>query len=133
MNFCVYGASSDQLEEKYLRAGFHLGECLAHRGHGIVFGGGNAGLMGAAARGVRSVGGAEIVGIVPSFFNVDGILYPHCTELIYTETMRERKHLMEERAAGFIITPGGASAPWMSSSRPSRCAAWGGTISPWPC
>lgn len=107
MNYCVFGASSNQLEEKYLRAGFRLGECLAGRGHGIVFGGGNSGLMGAVARGVRAAGGAEIVGIVPSFFNVDGILYPDCTELLYTETMRERKRLMEERAAGFIITPGG--------------------------
>jgi uncharacterized protein (TIGR00730 family) len=27
--------------------------------------------------------------------------------MIYTETMRERKQIMEERADGFIVTPGG--------------------------
>ena len=63
--------------------------------------------MGAAARGFARKGG-EIIGIAPTFFlNVDGILYDQCTEFIYTETMRERKQLMEEKADAFIVTPGG--------------------------
>ena len=40
-------------------------------------------------------------------FDVDGVLYQHCTEFIYTDTMRERKAIMEEKADAFIMTPGG--------------------------
>ena len=80
---------------------------MAEAGHGMVFGGGASGLMGAAARGMTAGGAMEIIGIAPSFFDVDGVLYPGCTEMIYTETMSERKHRMEEMADGFIITPGG--------------------------
>ena len=106
MNLCLYGASSDQIAPAYLQAVEALGEKLAQRGHGLVFGGGAQGLMGAAARGVSSRHG-YILGVAPSFFNVDGVLYPHCTEFIYTETMRQRKQIMEDRADGFIMVPGG--------------------------
>ena len=106
MNLCLYGASSDQIAPTYLQAVEALGEKLARRGHGLVFGGGAQGLMGAAARGVSSRSG-YILGVAPSFFNVDGVLYPHCTEFIYTETMRQRKQIMEDRADGFIMVPGG--------------------------
>ncbi len=62
--------------------------------------------MGAVARGACSADG-EIIGICPSFFNVDGALFENCTDMIYTETMRQRKQLLEETADAFIITPGG--------------------------
>ena len=106
MNLCLYGASSDRIDAAYLQAVEELGAKLAARGHGMVFGGGAQGLMGAAARGVSSRSG-YILGVAPSFFNVDGVLYPHCTEFIYTETMRQRKQIMEDRADGFIMVPGG--------------------------
>lgn len=106
MNLCIYGASSNQIDPAYMAAVEELGEKLAARGHGLVFGGGAQGLMGAAARGVTAQNG-YILGVAPSFFNVDGVLYEHCTEFIYTETMRERKQIMEDRADGFIMVPGG--------------------------
>ena len=106
MNLCLYGASSDQIAPAYLQAVEALGEKLARRGHGLVFGGGAQGLMGAATRGVSSRNG-YILGVAPSFFNVDGVLYPHCTEFIYTETMRQRKQHLEEKSDGFVIAPGG--------------------------
>ena len=62
--------------------------------------------MGGAARGVTA-GGGKIIGIAPSFFNVDGMLYDKCTELIKTTTMSERKQLMGEKADAFIMAPGG--------------------------
>jgi len=107
MRFCIYGAASNKIDKKYILAGEKLGKAMAEAGHGMVFGGGASGLMGAAARGMTAGGAAEIIGIAPSFFDVDGVLYPGCTEMIYTETMSERKHRMEEMAEGFIITPGG--------------------------
>ena len=106
MKLCLYGASSNLINKKYIEATEKLGEELAKRGHTLVFGGGANGLMGAAARGVTKVGG-EIIGISPKFFDVDGVLYDKCTEFIYTETMQERKHLLVTKSDGFIVMPGG--------------------------
>lgn len=106
MTVCVYGASSKEIDEKYITDGEELGRLLALRGHTLVFGAGNNGLMGAAARGCHSENG-RVIGIVPSFFNVDGELYDSCDEIIRTSTMRERKQFMEERSDAFVMTPGG--------------------------
>ncbi|MBE6568329.1 MAG: TIGR00730 family Rossman fold protein [Ruminococcaceae bacterium] len=107
MNICVYGASSRAIDKKYTDAAFAIGKCLAERGHGLVFGGGNSGVMGASARGADSVEGAYILGIAPTFFNVDGVLYEHCTEFISPPDMRARKKLLEDKSDAFIIAPGG--------------------------
>ena len=106
MNICVYGASSKSIDEKYIKAGEALGEQMAERGHTLVFGGGGHGMMGAVARGVKK-GGGKVIGVAPSFFNVDGVLFDGCDEFIYTETMRERKQIMEDRSDAFIAAPGG--------------------------
>ncbi len=106
MNICIYGASSNIISGEYIAAVESLGKKLAQKGHGLVFGGGASGLMGAAARGFTS-GGGSILGIAPRFFDADGILYDKCTEFIYTETMRERKKLLEDKSDVFIVTPGG--------------------------
>ena len=106
MNICLYGASSNAIARSYINPTEELGAKIAERGHTLIYGGGAAGLMGAAARGAYSQGG-KIIGIVPSFLNVDGILFDNCDEMIFTETMRERKQLMEEKSDAFIVTPGG--------------------------
>lgn len=106
MNICIYGASSNIISDEYIAAVESLGKKLAQKGHGLVFGGGASGLMGAAARGF-SLGKGKILGIAPRFFDVDGILYDKCTEFIYTDTMRERKKLLEDKSDSFIVTPGG--------------------------
>ena len=106
MNICVYGASSKTIDALFTDAGYELGFQLAKRGCGLVFGGGDNGMMGAVARGTHD-GGGHIIGIAPSFFNVDGVLYPHCDELIYTDTMRQRKQKMEDLSDAFIVSPGG--------------------------
>ena len=106
MNICVYGASSKTIDAQFTDAGHALGYLLAQHGYGLVFGGGDNGMMGAVARGTHD-GGGRIIGIAPRFFNVDGVLYPHCDELIYTETMRERKQKMEDLSGAFIVSPGG--------------------------
>ncbi len=106
MNICVYGASSDAIDKIYIEEGERLGAELAKRGHTLIFGGGAAGLMGAAARGAASYEG-KIIGIAPSFFNVDGVLFDKCSEFIYTNTMRERKQKLEDLSDAFIMTAGG--------------------------
>ena len=106
MNICVYGASSNDIRREYIETVEQLGRSMARRGHGLVFGGGAQGLMGAAVRGVMEAGGTSI-GVAPTFFQVDGVLYEGCTEFIPTETMRQRKEIMENRSDAFIMTPGG--------------------------
>ena len=106
MNICVYGASSNTIDSSYIQQTEYLGRQMAKRGHSLVYGAGANGLMGAVARGAHEEHG-KIIGVAPSFFNVDGILYENITELITTETMRERKQIMEDQADAFIMTPGG--------------------------
>lgn len=106
MNICVFGASSRELHEDYFAAAYELGAELARRGHRMIFGGGQSGLMGAAARGVASVGGL-MTGVAPRFFDEPGILYEGCTEMVFTETMGERKKYMEDVSDAFITLPGG--------------------------
>ncbi|MBE7088327.1 MAG: TIGR00730 family Rossman fold protein [Clostridiales bacterium] len=108
MKICVFGAASAHINEKFIKAVEELGESLAKRGHSLVFGAGATGMMGAAARGVKR-GGGYIHGVIPKFFNEFGIEieYPHCDKVTYTETMSERKRIMEDDCDAFIITPGG--------------------------
>ena len=104
MNICIFGASGRELEESYYAAAELLGSLIAQQGHTLVFGGGREGLMGAAARGAHKYGG-DIIGIVPKFFDEPGIIYEHCTELVFTETVRERKQLMEEPSDASELLP----------------------------
>jgi len=108
MKICVYGAASSLIDESFVKAGEELGRKMVERGHGLVFGGGRSGMMGAPARGVHEKGG-DIIGIAPKFFeeNNPEISFEHCTEFIQTETMRERKRLLDELSDAFIVAPGG--------------------------
>lgn len=106
MNVCIYGSASDAIPSVYLERAESLGKELGKRNHTIIFGGGTRGIMGAVARGTTSQKGS-IIGIAPTFFDKPGILFPHCTDFIYTETMRERKQKMEDLSDAFIAFPGG--------------------------
>lgn len=105
MKICVFGASSEAIEKSYLLTGEAFGEALAENGHTLVFGAGRYGLMGAVARGLRRKGGAA-VGVIPTFFSMEKVGFADC-ELIYTETMRERKAIMEDISDAFVMMPGG--------------------------
>lgn len=108
MRICVYGAASPTIDDIYKEKVEHLGRIMVQRGHSLVFGGGGKGLMGAVADGVHSAGG-HIIGVIPQFFLDEKIeaLCEFCDEMILTETMRERKQIMEDNADAFIIVPGG--------------------------
>lgn len=106
MRIAVYGASSDEIKKVYLEEVEKMGEKMAKRGHSLVFGAGASGCMGAAARGFDKYG-AKIVGVIPTFFDVDGVVYDNCTELITTQTMRVRKKILKDESDVFVVTPGG--------------------------
>lgn len=108
MKICVFGAASNEIDKSYIDTVETMGEILAQRGHSLVFGAGGHGLMGAAARGANK-GGAKIYGVIPKFFKDEEVelIFDKCDELIYTETMAQRKAKMEDIAEAFIIVPGG--------------------------
>ncbi len=108
MKVTVYGSASPRIDKKYKNAGFELGKALASRGHSMVFGAGSEGMMGAVAEGFKSVGG-YVHGVIPHFFEEGGYenVFYDSDKITKTETMAERKQIMEDEADAFIITPGG--------------------------
>ena len=103
---CVYCSSSGTLDRKYYEAGERLGREMAARGWGLIYGGGNAGLMGSVARSVKAAGG-HVVGVIPEFMRERELAYQEANELVVVDSMRERKRIMAERAEAFITLPGG--------------------------
>ena len=108
MRICVFGAASPTIDGEYIQQVEKLGEEMGRRGHSLVFGGGENGLMGAVARGVHK-GGGRVLGVIPKFFKEESeeAVYALSDELIMPDTMRERKQIMEDNADAFIIVPGG--------------------------
>lgn len=106
MNICVFGASSDSIDPAYAEAARTLGALIAGGGHRLVFGGGSSGLMGACARGAIE-GGGRPLGVAPRYFDEPGILLKEGCELLFTETVSERKRAMEDASDAFIALPGG--------------------------
>lgn len=108
MRICMYGAASTEISEVYINAVEQLGEILGKRGHSLVFGAGDGGLMGAAARGFHKAH-AHVMGVAPTFFKETTIekLYEESDVIVYTESMGLRKSVMESNADAFIVMPGG--------------------------
>jgi hypothetical protein len=103
---CVYCGSSTNLESRYYSAAEAVGRSMVANGWGLVYGGGNVGMMGSLARAVKSEGG-HVVGVIPAFMRERELAYHQADELITVESMRERKRIMEERASAFLALPGG--------------------------
>ena len=106
MVICVFGSSSERIDKEYLDTAENLAKSIVKKGHSVVFGAGKYGVMGATARGVTAENGT-LIGVSPEFFKEMDVLYDKCTELIFTETMRERKGIMEDRSDAFVICAGG--------------------------
>lgn len=105
-HICVYCSSSNAIDSGYFEAAQQLGKLMAQRGWHLVYGGGDVGLMGTVARTVHEYQG-KVIGVIPEALRAKEVSYEACDELIVTETMRERKAIMEERAEAFIVLPGG--------------------------
>ncbi|MEH3156888.1 MAG: TIGR00730 family Rossman fold protein [Gordonia paraffinivorans] len=102
---CVYCASGP-VPQRYIDLATELGTAIAAGGHSLVSGGGNISMMGAVARATRE-GGGRTVGIIPRALVDREVADVDADELVVTETMRQRKQLMDDRADGFITLPGG--------------------------
>jgi uncharacterized protein (TIGR00730 family) len=83
-----------------------LGQALLARGLGLVYGGGNIGLMGVIADTVLA-GGGEVIGVIPTFLRDREVAHESVTELRLVTTMHERKGLIYDLADGVMVLPGG--------------------------
>jgi uncharacterized protein (TIGR00730 family) len=83
-----------------------VGQAIADRGWTLVSGGGNVSAMGALAAGARAHGG-RTVGVIPKDLVHREVADTDADELVVTNTMRERKQVMEDRSDAFIALPGG--------------------------
>lgn len=101
--FCGSSAGDDPAYEAAAR---ELGFALAERGLGLVYGGGNVGLMGALADAALAAG-AEVTGVIPSDLVAREAAHRGLTELVVVEDLFQRKAQMIARADGFLTLPGG--------------------------
>ncbi|HWV51774.1 TIGR00730 family Rossman fold protein [Pseudorhodoplanes sp.] len=103
---CVYCGSGLGSDPGFAAAAEELGQAMAAAGIGLVYGGGNVGLMGTIARSVLNHGG-EVIGIIPEFLMTRERALRQAHELIVTANMHERKQKMFDAADAFVALPGG--------------------------
>ena len=103
---CVFCGASPGRDPGYLALARSVGNGLAERGIGIVYGGGRVGLMGALADGALEAGG-EVIGVIPRRLVDRELAHPGLHALHVVETLHERKAMMADLADGFIALPGG--------------------------
>ncbi len=101
--FC--GASMGN-QAAYSEAAVTLGGLLARRGVGLVYGGGNVGLMGVVADGALAAGG-EVIGVIPHALAAREIAHTGVKDLRIVDSMHTRKAMMADLADAFIALPGG--------------------------
>jgi len=103
---CVFCGSSPGSRPEYRAAAEEMGAELVRRNIGLVYGGGNVGLMGAIADAVLEAGG-EAVGVIPEHIMSREIGHKGLTKLHVVHSMHERKALMADLSDAFIAMPGG--------------------------
>lgn len=102
---CVYCGSSNDADPDFIAAAATLGRLFAEDGLRLIYGGGGVGLMGACARGANDAGG-KVLGIIPTFLTNREEAYG-AVETVVVQNMHERKMMMYDRAASFVVLPGG--------------------------
>ncbi len=103
---CVFCGSNSGSYPGYTSIAQRLGQALVHQGFGLVYGGGNIGLMGILASTMIEAGG-EVIGVMPRQLAEQEFVHDRLTTTHIVETMHERKALMAKLSAGFISLPGG--------------------------
>jgi uncharacterized protein (TIGR00730 family) len=105
-SICVFCGSNVGVHPTYAEIAWLVGNTFAERGIRLVYGAGNVGLMGIMADAALE-GGGQVLGVIPDFLKAKEVCHTGLTELVVTQTMHQRKQIMEENADGFIVLPGG--------------------------
>lgn len=99
--FC---SARDQCPKEYNENAAKVVEALCEKGYGIVSGGTVLGTMGVISNTVAKCGGYH-KGVLPSF--MQGLDFPGLSEVIWTDTMSERKEEMRRDTVAAVALPGG--------------------------
>jgi len=103
---CVFCGSSPGRDPAYAQAARRLGTLIGQSGMGLVFGGGDIGLMGQVAE-TAYAAGARVHGVMPEFLRHLEPPLKHGETLEITPDLQQRKKRMLALADAFIILPGG--------------------------
>lgn len=103
---CVFCGSNRGANAAYAAAAEHTARELASRGIGLVYGGGNIGLMGVLADAMLRTEG-QVIGVIPEALMAKEVGHRGLPDLRIVKTMHERKALMAELSDAFIALPGG--------------------------
>lgn len=103
---CLFCGSRTGCDPLFAEQARQLGSALARHGHRLVYGAGDRGLMGEAARAMQRAGG-RILGVIPQHLVDWEVGKSDLDEYFVTGTMHERKKLMFDRSDAVIALPGG--------------------------
>ena len=103
---CIFTGSSRGIRPEYAAAARQTARQLVERGYGLVYGGGNVGLMAVIADAVLESGG-HVTGVIPDALVSREVAHRGLSELRVVESMHERKAVMADLSDGFIALPGG--------------------------
>lgn len=103
---CVFCGSAKGRRPEYAETAVAMGRLLAARGIGLVYGGGNVGLMGLLADACLQAGG-EVTGVIPEALMQKEVGHLALTHLEIVDSMHTRKARMAELSDGFVALPGG--------------------------
>ena len=103
---CIFTGSREGTRPRYLEVAREVGEAIARRGWGVVYGGASVGLMGAVADAALAAGG-EVQGVIPQSMVARELAHAHLSTLHVVSTMHERKAKMHALSDAFLALPGG--------------------------
>jgi uncharacterized protein (TIGR00730 family) len=103
---CVFCGSSQGSRPEYGAAAEEMAAELVRRNIGLVYGGGNVGLMGIIGDAVLKAGG-EVQGVIPEHLMAGEVGHVGLTKLHVVGSMHERKALMADLSDAFVALPGG--------------------------
>lgn len=106
MKICVFCSSSDNLDAKYVDAAKALGETIAARGHELVFGGYDKGLMGDVANAAVAAGG-RVFGVTTTGLTAKGRAIVEGIENVEEPDLSTRIKHMVSMSDAFVTLPGG--------------------------
>ena len=100
----VFCSASFEIDPKYNKVARDFVRAASLRGYGIVTGGTVKGTMGEISDELHKMGGWHC-GVIPRF--MEQYVYPELSELIWTDTMAERKTLLRDGTVAVVALPGG--------------------------
>ena len=106
MNITVYCGAAEGQDPEFIARARELGAWMASKGHTLIYGAGNSGMMGAVSDALIE-GGGEAIGVTPRFFILAEETRDDLTEVVISDDMSTRRNWMIDNGDAYIALPGG--------------------------